>query len=246
MSLVRLDLLEKYDLPLPNTWEEVVTYAKFFNGTDLNDDGDPNDFGFCHFPRVGAGFFDWWFPEAVYSTWATFDQTKGMDEGFFFDEKLMEPRLGEGFRRSVGIWKDLWENGGDACNSNFIEGRCAIGFAPPGCFKGVFLSSDGVSRKDSEGNVTWRPTMKSGEYAEPYRFKPFGSTLVQDKLTGQMKDCTRDLCPKAEMIPARGHLGDSDRARVLKPSPLTGQLINRGKPIKSVQTSCFANHFFQL
>lgn len=54
MSLVRIDLLEKHGLALPNTWDEVVEYAKFFNGTDLNDDGVADDFGFCHFPREGA------------------------------------------------------------------------------------------------------------------------------------------------------------------------------------------------
>jgi hypothetical protein len=232
VPLVRLDLLEKHDLPLPNTWEEVVTYAKFFHGTDLNDDGDSNDFGFCHFPRVGAGFWDWWFPETMYSTWATYDQTKGISEGFFFNEDTMEPNIGEGFRRSVEIWKDLWKYGGDGCNSNFIEGRCAIGFAPPGCFKGIFLSPDGVSRKDANGTVVWRPTMKSGLYAEPYRFKPFGSTVVFDKATKQMTPCNVDLCPMAEKVPPWGHFNDTDRAAILKPSPIAGELINRGKLIR--------------
>jgi Bacterial extracellular solute-binding protein len=53
VPVVRMDLLEKHGLPLPNSWEEVVQYASFFNGTDLNDDGDEDDFGFCHFPRLG-------------------------------------------------------------------------------------------------------------------------------------------------------------------------------------------------
>lgn len=65
---MRIDLLEQFNLPLPNSWDEVVEYAQFFNGTDLNDDGNPNDFGFCHFPRVGAGNWDWWAAEAMYAT----------------------------------------------------------------------------------------------------------------------------------------------------------------------------------
>jgi len=147
VPLIRLDLLEKHDLSLPNTWTEVVEYAKFFNGTDLNDDGESNDYGFCHFPRMGAGYWDWWWPEALYSTWATNDQTKGTSEGFFFDENTLEPRIGAGFRESAKIWKDLWTHGADGCISqNFFTGRCAIGFAPPGCWKGVALN--GVSRKD--------------------------------------------------------------------------------------------------
>lgn len=228
VPIIRLDLLEKYDLPLPNTWEEVAEYAKFFNGTDLNDDGDPDDFGFCHFPRVGSGFYDLWWAEAMYSTWSSSDQTQGINQGFFFDEETLEPQVGEGFKRAAQVWKDLWNNGADGCiTSNFMEGRCAIGYAPPGCWKGVFVNSDGVSRKNESGAIVWRPTMKSGEYAEPYRFKPFGSMRVVDRKTGNMVLCRPDLCPKAETIPIRGHHGDDDRAKVLPPSPYAGVLVNR-------------------
>lgn len=226
VPIIRMDLLEKHDLAIPNTWEEVVEYAKFFNGTDLNDDGE-EDYGFCHFPRVGAGHWDWWWSELVYSTWATTDQTKGLQEGFFFDENTLDPRInGEGFRYSAQIWKDLWTNGADGCISpNFSTGRCAIGFAPPGCWKGIFLN--GIARKDENGTNIWTPTMKSGEYAEPYRFKPFGSRKVVDRTTGKLTDCTPELCPKGELIPARGHYADDDRASVLPASKLEGTLINR-------------------
>lgn len=69
--------------------------------------------------------------------------------------------------------------------------------------------------------------MKSGEYAEPYRFKPFGSTHVVHRKTGEFVKCTHELCPKAEVIPRWGHHGDDHRTNVLKPSELQGQLINR-------------------
>ena len=69
--------------------------------------------------------------------------------------------------------------------------------------------------------------MKSGEYAEPYRFKPFGSLEVIDRTTGELTPCTKPLCPKAEIIPKKGHHGDIDRASILPESPLQGQLINR-------------------
>ena len=46
VPVVRLDLLEKYGKPLPNTWEEVAELAVFFNGKDLNDDGIDGDYGF--------------------------------------------------------------------------------------------------------------------------------------------------------------------------------------------------------
>lgn len=144
------------------------------------------------------------------------------------DKDTMDARIGEGFRQAAETWKDLWTHGSDGCiTPHMSTGRCAIGFAPPGCWKGVFLGEDGVSRKDSNGTVVWRPTMKSGEYAEPYRFKPFGSTSVVDRQTGELRECTPELCPKAEEIPSRGHFSDSDRASLLPPSPLQGKLINR-------------------
>jgi hypothetical protein len=67
----------------------------------------------------------------------------------------------------------------------------------------------------------------TGSYAEPYQLKSFGSTNIVDPETKQFVTCTPDLCPMAEVVPARGHHGDDDRARVLVASPLEGQLINR-------------------
>jgi len=240
VPIVRLDLLEKYEKPLPNTWEEVVELATFFHGKDLNDDGNADDYGFCHFPRLGAGYWDWWWSEAMYATWATFDQTEGIGEGFFFDAETMDPRTsGPGFKKAAEIWKTLWQNGADGCGDNFISGKCAIGFSPPGCWKGVFLDPNGVHRKDANGTVVWQPRLKSGEVVEPYRFRPFGSTTYFDRNTGEEKQCTEDECPKAEPIPMRGHddlieassASYAARAKVLEsilpPSPLAGKLINR-------------------
>lgn len=228
VPVIRLDLLEKHNLPLPNSWEEVAEYVKFFNGTDLNDDGIADDFGFCHFPRLGAGYWDWWWSEALYATWASADQTQGTSEGFFFDQNTMEPRINEGFRYAADIWFELWKRGATSEASYFLEGRCAIGFAPPGSWKRLFLTPNGVHRADENGTVLWQPTFENGEYAEPYRFRPFGSLKVVDRSTGKLTECTPKLCPKAEPIPARGHLSDNDRAsKVLPPSPLEGKLINR-------------------
>ena len=103
--------------------------SHFVLGTDLNEDGEP-DFGFCHFPRRGAGSWDWWWPEAMYSTWATSDQLEGTEQGFFFDADTMEPRLSSGFYRAIEIWKDLWLHGSNT--AEFSTGRCAMGFGPPG------------------------------------------------------------------------------------------------------------------
>lgn len=191
VPVIRLDLLEKFNKPLPNTWDEVVDLAKFFHDTDLNDDGEP-DFGFCHFPRTEEGFWDSWFPEFLYSTWASMDQTQGISEGFFFDSQTMEPRLGAGFSRAATIWGDLWNFGSGT--TEFITGRCAIGFGPPGEWKPTFLKQ--VSRKNEDGFPVWLPTMKNGDYAEPYRFKPFGSLEVVDHRTGELTPCTEELCPK--------------------------------------------------
>ena len=149
-----------------------------------------------------------------------------MSQGFLFDTDTMEPQIGDGFRYATSVWKDLWNNDGGACDGGSMEsGRCAIGYGPPGCWKGLFLN--GMNRKDANGTVVWEPTMKSGEYAEPYRFKPFGSVNVVDRKTGELTPCTPELCPKSEIIPTHGHHGENDRASVLPASPLQGKLINR-------------------
>ena len=132
VPIVRLDLLQEHNFSIPNTWDEVLEIATYFNGTDLNNDGDSNDFGICHFPRLGAGYWDWWWAEALYSTWASFDQTEGINQGFFFNETTLEPRIGNGFRRSADVWKGLWNHGSNCEDSKFMDGRCAIGFGPPG------------------------------------------------------------------------------------------------------------------
>jgi hypothetical protein len=139
----------------------------------------------------------------------------------------MDPRIGEGFAYAAEIWKELWNTGANSETDYFLEGRCAIGFAPPGSWKRLFLTPDGVHRSDENGTVIWKPTMANGDYAEPYRCKPFGSLKVVDRSTGRLMDCTKDLCPKAEAVTARGHFNDNDRASVLPESLLKGKLINR-------------------
>ena len=75
VPVVRIDLLEKEGLALPHTWDDLVELARYFNGTDLNDDGETDDdWGFCIYPRTGSGFNDAWIPELMYGTWATTDQ----------------------------------------------------------------------------------------------------------------------------------------------------------------------------
>ena len=56
VPIIRIDLLEKYDKSLPNTWEEVMELAVFFNGMDLNDDGEDGDYGLwlLPFPSIGC------------------------------------------------------------------------------------------------------------------------------------------------------------------------------------------------
>lgn len=239
VPVVRIDLLERDGKPLPHTWDDLVELAKFYNGTDLNDDGDPNDYGLCIYPRTGSGFNDAWIPELMYSTWATTDQTRGIQEGYFFDEETFVPRIGEGFERAMDVWKELWPNSADGCiTNNFVAGRCAIGLAPPGCWKGTFVNSEegGVARRhgsdwtvlrDENGEALWRPTMKDGSYAEPYRLRPFGSLEVVDRKTDNFVECKPDTCPKGEKIKPSSGLAANDRASILVDSPHVGKIVNR-------------------
>ena len=251
VPVVRIDLLERDGIALPHTWDDLVEVAKYYNGTDLNDDGIADDFGFCIYPRTGSGFNDAWIPELMYSTWATTDQTRGIQEGFFFDDETFEPNIGNGFEKAMNIWKDLWGYSADGCiTSTFLEGRCAIGLAPPGCWKGTFVNSEeggvawrnrtnpdgsgtevefGPVMRDENGEKLWQPTMKDGSYAEPYRMRPFGSLDVINKEAGNdlFVQCDPKSCPKGERIKASAELPEDDRARVLVDSPHVGKLINR-------------------
>jgi hypothetical protein len=241
--VVRIDLLEKDGLPLPHTWDDLVELAKFYNGTDLNDDGkSDDDWGFCIYPRTGSGFNDAWIPELMYGTWATTDQTRGIQEGFLFDEETVDPRIGTGFEKAMNIWKDLWPLSADGCiTSTFAEGRCAIGFAPPGCWKSIFVNTDeggvawrnrtngdwGPVLRDENGEALWRPTFKNGTYAEPYRLKPFGSLEITDRDSDVLVECGPKTCPKGEKIKASDELPADDRANMLVDSPHVGKWINR-------------------
>ena len=271
VPLVRLDLLERDKKALPHTWEDMVELVQYYNGTDLNDDGEVSeDYGLCLYPRGGGGGGDVeersgvfnrnrrmtgstteeaFIPELMYSTWATVDQTQGIQQGFFFDDIYFTPRIGNGFTYAMNVWKEVWDYSTDAgCGdlvSAFMEGRCAIGYAPPGCWRNIFIdgdddagegeggiawrnTSDGsILRDATTGEALWRPRMADGKYAEPYRLKPFGSLSVINRKTDELEECAPNTCPRGERIPHPTKLPNNDRARILVESPHVDQIINR-------------------
>ena len=91
----------------------------------------------------------------------------------------------------------------------------------------AWRNKDGSVMRDENGEALWRPTMKDGTYAEPYRLKPFGSLEVVDRETDEFVECRPGTCPKGERIPSVSRLPSDDRARVLVDSPHAGKLINR-------------------
>ncbi len=239
VPVVRINLLERDGKPLPHTWEDLVELAKFYYGTDLNNDG-VDDYGFCIYPRTGSGFNDAWIPELMYSTWATTDQTRGTQEGFFFGKRTFKLCIGRGFENAMNIWKELWGNSADGCiTPNFVAGQCSISLAPPGCHKSIFMGSKaggGVSRRnkmdwsiltDENGDKLWESKMKDGSYAEPYRLKPFGSLNVVNCIMGDFEVCAPDTCPKAEMIFSNAELPKDNCARILVESPHVNKWTNR-------------------
>mmetsp|Transcript_12785 Transcript_12785/g.20727 ORF Transcript_12785/g.20727 Transcript_12785/m.20727 type:complete len:127 (+) Transcript_12785:66-446(+) len=84
-------------------------------------------------PRTGLGFNDGWIPELMYSTWATTDQTRGIQQVVFFNEETFEPHIGNRFERAMNVWTKVWPDS--------VKGRFAVGFALPGFWKGTFVSS---------------------------------------------------------------------------------------------------------
>lgn len=142
------------------------------------------------------------------------------------------------------MWDYSVDAGCGSLTSAFLEGRCAIGYAPPGCWKNLFIDSDddgegegGIAwRNETDGSILrddinrealWRPRMADGRYAEPYRLKPFGSLNVINRKTDKLEACAPNTCPRGERILHPTKLPKDDRARILVESPHVDEIINR-------------------
>lgn len=182
MGYYRTDLLEEAGFDPPKTWDAYLEIAAFFQGEDLNGDGDP-DYGSCITKKRGAQAY--WI---IYSIAGGLLQNEGTSQGVFFDTETMEPLVDNAaFRKALEIYDATTEFGppdelnldvGDT-RSLFTSGRCALS---------IDWGDIGTLAIDPETSVVMD---KTGAMILP------GSTQVLDRATGELVDCDETTCPYA-------------------------------------------------
>jgi len=115
----------------PKDWVEHGNYAEFFTGTNWNNSGQNDAFGFSHMTKRGDTLF-WGF----FSRAAAYAKHPD-DPGFFFDTKTFKPRINSpAFVRAATEWRDecnKWSPPGGATQAgwsdviqSYVTGRTAM------------------------------------------------------------------------------------------------------------------------
>jgi len=123
-----------YELPNPpKTWEQVLDCARFFNGRDLNGDGEP-DYGFITlFSGVELGM--WFMTLAGAYVEMPGPMVDRYHNVVLFDPETMEPLIkSPGFAKALTMWKELFKCAPPAALGwglteqwdLFLKGRVAI------------------------------------------------------------------------------------------------------------------------
>ena len=178
MVSYRKDILDKDGVKPPATWDDYLAVAQKYNGQDLNADGQP-DYGSCIAKKKGAQSY-WW----IISVAGGLLQSKGTNEGAFFDTSNMNPLFGanEAMTKALETYAKTKDFGPpDELNMDvggsrglFTTGRCAL-------------------------TMDWGDigTLVPGTYAQDKT----GSTItpgwkqVLDRATGKLVACDPTTCP---------------------------------------------------
>jgi len=199
-TMVREDLLFAHGKDMPQTWEEVADIAEYFQGKDLNDDGE-DDFGLC-WPTASWGM-DYTFFNVVAP------KVQKNRDGIFFDPETMEPLWeSTAYKAALPLFKRLmmaspwaqyqslnWFGNRDL----MVNGRCAIFMDLPGLLKSIDMTGVRRLNASGDGGIVWRPEKPDNSYWAPLRTKTPGSAQVMDT-DGFMKACTKELCPHGEVL----------------------------------------------
>jgi multiple sugar transport system substrate-binding protein len=179
MVYYRSDLLEKAGLKPPSTWDEYLNIAKKFDKKDLNNDNEI-DYGSC-IPQEPNHVGYWMF----WSIASAFLQSKGTQQGSFFDPNTMEPLVNnEAFAKALDIYKEIAQyEPANALNLDltemrhlFMAGRCALT---------IDWGDTGTLAIEPNSQVT----NKVGAVILP------GTTEVLDRVKGKLVSCDKFLCP---------------------------------------------------
>lgn len=196
----REDLRVDASLPVPNTWERVLEFAKHYHNTDLNNDGTP-DFGLC-FPTMEGGYATWNFMTVV----SPYMQTQGTSSGAWFDTSSMDTLLGgEGFAEALrtyaetlkytqnasGFPRGIGEHASDEVSlmgsvlPKQVSGRCALIYD---------WMASGTS------SVLEGPWFGTSYVNNQVRSTLVGTDRVQHPETQKLVTCTPEVCPLATEI----------------------------------------------
>ena len=181
MVYYRTDVLSDLGMEPPQTWDDYLAIAEAAHGMDMNGDGEP-DYGSCiGKARNNQGY---WF---ITSIAAPMLQTQGTSQGAFFDNETLEPLVNNAaFERALEIYKATNQYGppdelnlgvGDT-RGLWTAGRCALTLDWGDI--GTLAIEEGSQVADTTG-ATINP----------------GSRMVLDRATGELVECTEDLCPYA-------------------------------------------------
>ncbi|MGH6919304.1 MAG: ABC transporter substrate-binding protein [Geminicoccaceae bacterium] len=182
MVYYRKDVLDELGLEPPKTWGEYLEVAAAANGKDMNGDGEA-DFGSCMFKKRNAQSF-----YAIMSIAAPYVQTQGTGQGIFFDTEDMTPLVNnEAWAEALAIYKETGKYGppeemnhdiGDT-RALVTSGRCAL-VIDWGDIGPLSIDPETSKVQDLLGAVILP-----------------GSTRVLDWETGELVDCSPELCPYA-------------------------------------------------
>ena len=181
MVYYRTDVLSEIGMEPPQTWDDYLAIAEAANGMDMNGDGE-GDYGSCiGKARNNQGY---WF---ITSIAAPMLQTQGTSQGAFFDNETLEPLVNNAaFEKALEIYKATNQYGppdelnlgvGDT-RGLWTAGRCALTLDWGDI--GTLAIEEGSQVADTTGAV----------------INP-GSRMVLDRTTGELVECTEDLCPYA-------------------------------------------------
>ena len=183
----------------PQTIDELVEMVEFYDGKDINGDGIP-DRGWCECIGPTDDILTVLVNgENTMQFIVTYMQSKGSEQGYFFDPVTMEPNVqAEGFRRgfsqAVRVWRSGTREPENHCNL-FPNGETAIThprwrWAAGSC---VVVNWLGGVMQDRYFNNTWIGSRKEKVHMFPFP----GSTSVD--VDGKLTECASDpsVCPYA-------------------------------------------------
>ncbi|MGK7927817.1 MAG: extracellular solute-binding protein, partial [Spirulina sp.] len=182
MVYYRADLLERERLQPPETWDDYLAIAKHFHQEDLNDDGEA-DYGSCIAKKQDSHAY-WMF----WSVASAFLQSRGTEQGVFFDPDTMKPLTNnEAFGKALDLFKETGryappeelELSVTDVRDRFISGRCALT---------LDWGDIGPLAIDAERS---RVADRIGAVVLP------GTPEVLDRETGRLVPCNDAICPYA-------------------------------------------------